>query len=94
MEDEIKIVRLKNTDQPYVDWGYTLDYRDASATLATLDTTYMLKEKNGHLQDPTFLFSVPGDDAGIYMAGNFLANGAVMRFKKQTGEIDWYTHFS
>ena len=81
MDDETRIVRLKNTDQPSVDWAYTLDYRNASATQATFDQ-YANGATHGHLQDPTFLFSVPGDDEGIYMAGRFLANGAVMRFKK------------
>ena len=81
MDEEMQIVRLNNTDQPSVDWALALDGTN-------------LIGYSDYKQDPTFLFSVPGDDEGIYMGGRFISNGAVMRFVKDTGEIDWFVHFT
>lgn len=80
----MQIVRLNNTDQPSVDWAFALN----SSSTAWGDRDI------AKLQDPTFLFSVPGDDTGIYMAGRFIGSGAVMRFTKDKGEIDWFVHFA
>jgi hypothetical protein len=84
MKEEMQIVRLLNTDQPSVDWAFALD------SSSTDGGDYEFAK----LQDPTFLFAVPGDDAGIYMAGRFIGSGAVMRFTKDTGEIDWFVHLA